>query len=544
MASSAPLMEKMEKGDHACGHNHHHAHSHGPMPASRLRRIVSLLAIAGILIMLSTTSLHFASPDRSSPPIDGEIPHSPAGASQSSSKLPMAPVNGSAPATSKPLKPVPVLKDHGKVEGEGPAPILNELKEEYKGLDEAAAVALDWSKKSGGKVDSKVDKGKDKEKNVAIEKDWASKPKEKEEKEEKKEKEGIDKGWGKEKEKEKEKEKVKEKGKDTTEKQEGVKEDDGSKAKGKDQPKEKEKVKDPHEAVAAVIKVPAVNKVASAESKVYSTKFAIKPQTVLILTPAKNTAKIWPAYFRKIKALKYPTNLISLGFLVSDSNDGTMKVLEKEIASLQSNNTYRRVTFTERDFGNTAPADWDRHDLNMQDKRRSLLAKSRNHLLNMALDDEEWVLWLDADVSTYPDTLIKDLVAYNKSILAPNCLMASKKSETGFTHYDLNTWQETDESRAFLKSLKDDVIVYEGYAEDYQTGRKTLNDMVMVTKEEIVPVDGVGGTVLLVKGDVHRSGAVFPTFSFQHTIETEGFAKMAKEMGYQAYGLPNYVVLH
>lgn len=54
----------------------------------------------------------------------------------------------------------------------------------------------------------------------------------------------------------------------------------------------------------------------------------------------------------------------------------------------------------------------------------------------------------------------------------------------------------------------------------------------------------MGGTALLVKADVHRDGAMFPPFPFYHLIETEGFAKMAKRLGWKAFGLPNYHVSH
>ena len=50
------------------------------------------------------------------------------------------------------------------------------------------------------------------------------------------------------------------------------------------------------------------------------------------------------------------------------------------------------------------------------------------------------------------------------------------------------------------------------------------------------------GTALLVKADVHRDGAMFPPFPFYHLIETEGFAKMARRLGWKSYGLPNYYV--
>ena len=59
-----------------------------------------------------------------------------------------------------------------------------------------------------------------------------------------------------------------------------------------------------------------------------------------------------------------------------------------------------------------------------------------------------------------------------------------------------------------------------------------------------IPLDAVGGTCTLVRAQVHREGAIFPTFPYQHQVETEGFAKMAKALGYEVWGLPNYLVYH
>lgn len=53
-----------------------------------------------------------------------------------------------------------------------------------------------------------------------------------------------------------------------------------------------------------------------------------------------------------------------------------------------------------------------------------------------------------------------------------------------------------------------------------------------------------GATFTLVKAKVHREGANFPPFAFQHQVETEGFAKMAKAMGFGVYGLPSYLIYH
>jgi hypothetical protein len=87
----------------------------------------------------------------------------------------------------------------------------------------------------------------------------------------------------------------------------------------------------------------------------------------------------------------------------------------------------------------------------------------------------------------------------------------------------------------------------------------TLGDR-HLNKDEVMKLDGIGGVSILVKADVHRSGATpsthllswlimylginFPCYPFENQAETEGFAKMARRAGYGVYGLPNYVVWH
>lgn len=92
-----------------------------------------------------------------------------------------------------------------------------------------------------------------------------------------------------------------------------------------------------------------------------------------------------------------------------------------------------------RDFGFRIPPHVPRWSPELQVERRATIARSRNHLLSRALDDEERVLWIDA------------------------------WRDHGRLH--------TDELRA------------EG---------------------DLVPLDTVGGTMLLVRADVHRDGLIFP----------------------------------
>ncbi|HPL26867.1 MAG TPA: glycosyltransferase, group 2 family protein, partial [Anaerolineae bacterium] len=72
-------------------------------------------------------------------------------------------------------------------------------------------------------------------------------------------------------------------------------------------------------------------------------------------------------------------------------------------------------------------------------------------------------------------------------------------------------------------------------------GRLYLSDL---RQHELVEVDAVGGTMLLVRADAHREGLIFPTVPYRYLIETEGLAAMARDMGYRSWGLPNLEIWH
>ena len=175
------------------------------------------------------------------------------------------------------------------------------------------------------------------------------------------------------------------------------------------------------------------------------------------------------------------------------------------------------------------------------------MAKARNSLLFTILGPTtSWVLWLDADVVETPPSLIQDLAMYDKPVIVPNCFQRFYDSETkkmSERPYDFNSWQDSEVAAEMASKMGPDDILLEGYAE-MATYRALMAYMGTEdhTSEMVIPLDGVGGTALLVKADVHRDGAMFPPFSFYHLIETEGFAKMAKRLGWQPYGLPNYKV--
>ena len=107
--------------------------------------------------------------------------------------------------------------------------------------------------------------------------------------------------------------------------------------------------------------------------------------------------------------------------------------------------------------------------------------------------------------------------------------------------YDLNSWQETSQSRAALKDVPAGEPLFEGYGER-PTFRKHIGSL--GAQGDVVKLDGIGGSVILARGDLFRRGLNFPVAVFEHAVETEGLAKLALAMGVQPFGLPNVHVSH
>ncbi len=247
---------------------------------------------------------------------------------------------------------------------------------------------------------------------------------------------------------------------------------------------------------------------------------------MLILTPVKQAAKHLDRYFELVDGLEHPHDRLSLGLLVSDSTDDTFARLQDRLPELRKR--YARVTLARRDFGFQMPFDAPRWSAPLQLARRTILAKSRNHLLFAALREEEWVLWIDVDVVDYPPDILGQLLAAGKDIVQPHCVM-----RPGGPTFDRNAWR--NQGREHMEVLR---------------GGPPL-----------VRLDAVGGTMLLVRADLHRSGLVFPPYLYGREsrfarrpspfdrhgvgeIETEGLAMMAKDMGIECWGLPNLEIIH
>jgi glycosyltransferase involved in cell wall biosynthesis len=241
--------------------------------------------------------------------------------------------------------------------------------------------------------------------------------------------------------------------------------------------------------------------------------------TVLILTPLKDAAPHLATHVRLLTTLTYPHRQISLGFLEGDSRDDTVDRLSGELRQLRRE--FAGADLWRRDFGFALPPGTHRSDPRIQPERRRVLARARNHLLSHALRDQDWVLWLDVDLTFYPPDIIERLLDVGKNIVQPHCVL-----DPGGPTFDQNAWRE--KGRYHLDDLRDEGAV--------------------------VPLDTVGGTMLLIRADLHRDGLIFPPFPYRPghprarggdgELETEGLGLMAADMGETCWGLPHLEIIH
>ena len=252
---------------------------------------------------------------------------------------------------------------------------------------------------------------------------------------------------------------------------------------------------------------------------------------LLVLTPVKQAAVFLPTFLANLRTLDWPRNRLSLGFLESDSDDDTYRLLATRLPQLRRE--YRSVFLGKRDFGYRVPV--PRWHASQQYVRRSIMARSRNELLIRALTDEQWVLWLDSDVEYWPPNIVDLLLEPGLDLVVPHCV----RSDTGKT-FDLNSFAL--DRNIYPDGIEDEKWLCDGILQPpVGEGRLYLGD---IDSDKPVPLDGVGGTMLLLKADLHRHGLVFPPWSYRGYIETEGLAQMARDLGVVSWGLPWLEIIH
>ncbi|PSR97487.1 mannan polymerase complexes MNN9 subunit [Coniella lustricola] len=277
-------------------------------------------------------------------------------------------------------------------------------------------------------------------------------------------------------------------------------------------------------------------------------------ENVLILTPM---ARFYQEYWDNLLKLTYPHQLITLGFILPKNKEGNeaTSLLQAQISKTQKTaaekDRFKSIIILRQDFDPPLASqdESERHKMQNQKPRRAAMSKARNSLLFTTLGPSvSWVLWLDADIVETPPDLIQDLAMHDKPIVVPNCFQKyydADKRAMDMRPYDFNNWKDSPTAQELASKMGKDDILLEGYS-DMATFRALMAYMYdeRADKHMEVELDGIGGAAALVKADVHRDGAMFPPFAFYHLIETEGFAKMARRLGWISTGLPNYLVYH
>ena len=245
--------------------------------------------------------------------------------------------------------------------------------------------------------------------------------------------------------------------------------------------------------------------------------------TVLVLTLIRDGARHLPGYLRRLCETSYPNEKLSLAFLDSDRLEESDPQLQALLPEWRQ--TFARVEFFEKDESFRA---MELSGLEL----KSDLARRRNTLLQKALRDERWVLWMDVGLAAYPPQVIDHLLAVRKRIVVPNCLTAS-----GEEPFDRSTFKLSPDAA----NLDRKPHRRGGLQPPSDADRLYLTDL---RHETLVELDGVGGSMLLIDADLHRDGLIFPPFPYEGLIETEGLARMARDMGTECWGMPNLVIYH
>ena len=284
-------------------------------------------------------------------------------------------------------------------------------------------------------------------------------------------------------------------------------------------------------------------------SLVSSSRPSKNKEQVLILTPLN---KFRGKYWQNLLDLTYPRDLVELGFIVpaNAQGDQALKLLDDAVKKVQTgpvSSRFAKVSIIRQDTP-SLDSQTDVHAFSVQKRQRAYMSLARNTLLLTSIGPKtSWILWLDSDVVETPPTLIQDLASHDKPIIVANSFQryVDPKKGPSIRPYGFNSWRDSEKTLDMVHHMLDEDIIVEGYPE-MKTHRVVMADMYDDTTDPRtqISLDGVGGAALLVKAEVHRDGAMFPPFLFYHLMESEGFAKMARRLGYQPCGLPNYLVFH
>jgi hypothetical protein len=255
-------------------------------------------------------------------------------------------------------------------------------------------------------------------------------------------------------------------------------------------------------------------------------------RNVAILVPLRDAADLIQPFLHALDALDYPKDKIKLVFCEGDSQDGSWERLQAATAGLAGK--YRDIVLLQRHVGTNLDRA-KRAKPRMQRVRRGAIAKVRNYLIDHGLsEDDDWALWIDIDVWRFPEEALNRLIATGHRIAVPNCVKIADRGS-----FDLNSFviRRQHKDYRYYREIRGGLHQPPAHTEN----RYHLSD---VRHLDIIGLDAVGGTMLLVDAALHRGGLRFPELPYRDLIETEGFGALANDLGIRPVGLPKLEILH
>ncbi|KAG0010160.1 hypothetical protein BGZ81_002953 [Podila clonocystis] len=268
-------------------------------------------------------------------------------------------------------------------------------------------------------------------------------------------------------------------------------------------------------------------------------------QSVLVLTLVRDHQS-WSGtrtvadFLKVVESFEFPHANINIGILVSNKEE--FESIKEEIRHRELQpSTFPKIQVLFRDLDAGISRE-DRKNYDLQAPRRRLLARLRNFLLFSTLREEDSVLWIDADMTAFEPNLLDRMIDSGKDII-------TTKTEfgRGGCDYDLNAWVG-DPTRPKEEDIKKVVEGGTFYPPEH-TNIKNIHHL----DGEFAELDSVGGTVLFVRGEVHREGVAFATNSLIGTgwkhegydgIESEGLCFTARFLGYKCWAMPHTISIH
>jgi hypothetical protein len=253
---------------------------------------------------------------------------------------------------------------------------------------------------------------------------------------------------------------------------------------------------------------------------------------IAILVPVRDASQHIERFIRSVEALDWPKDRIKLVFCEGDSEDDSFARLSSAAVRLKAD--FRDVIVFQSPSGLKIDRSRRSHR-KVQRVRRAALAKARNALIDRGVDDtDDWALWIDVDVWRFPEDIVSTLLEAKARIVVPDCVTIPDGPS-----FDQNSFL----TMPVIRDYRYYRMIYDGLFQppSHYWHRRHLSDL---RHSDRVPLDSVGGTMLLVDAALHRGGLRFPEQPYDDLIETEAFGRLARDVGVTPIGLPRVQIMH